>query len=172
MLRLFRTAPIVVVLIALSATAAFAHANADHDNDTDIVEDHMNYAEPVLFDGDVTTDCTVVGRDLILWELTGSDEVTYAELHIDEPEYSVTTRTATPYIWVTPRYDLDALDADADRIVGAISPDARLRVTICDATDPADTSGDTPWLPAATGIAGAALGMIGGRRLSGARSTS
>lgn len=169
MSRLIRVATIALGAVALTATTAFAHVDQTHE------DDNVDYANPVLFDGEVITDCSVIGTDMILWELTGSQGVTYAELHIDQPEASVTTRTATPYLWVTPRYDVDVIDADADRIVGDIDPAARLIATICDAVEPddvPDTNTGTRLLPVTTGIVGAALGMIGGRRLSGSRRTS
>lgn len=127
MVRAIRTCSLTLALFVLSATPAFAHVNHTH------ADDDVDYADPVLFDDDIITDCSVIGQDMILWELTGSSEVTYAELHIDEPEDSVTTRSAAPYIWVTLRYDLAAVDADADRIVGDIADDVRLTATICDA---------------------------------------
>ncbi|MEX2533523.1 MAG: hypothetical protein WD360_06125 [Nitriliruptoraceae bacterium] len=159
-------ATLAVALVALGTTAAFAHTSQTQERDV------TDYADPVLFDGEVNTDCSVVGTDMILWELTGSNGVTYAELHVDQPEASVTTRTAAPYIWVTPRYAMDLIDADVDRIVGDIDPSARLIATICDVADTNDTNTATPLLPVATGIAGAALGMIAGRRLTGSRKTS
>jgi len=156
--RIFCAASIAVSLLTLSATAAIAHTA-----DSDTHNDAQDYGEPVLFDGTVITDCAVIGADMILWELTGSAQLTYAELHIDTPKPSVTARNAAPYIWVTPRYDFALIDADADRIVGDIDANAQLIATICDDND---TVTSTPWLPYITGVVGAALGVIGGRRFT------
>lgn len=139
------------LLMFASAPAALAHAVHDHSDDAD-----TEYADPVLFDGEVINDCQVIGPDMTLWELTGSDAVTYAELHIDEPEPSVTSRTGAPYIFLTPRYDFALIEADVDRIVGDIAADARLTATVCD-----DTA--VPWLPIVTGVVGLALGVLAGR---------
>lgn len=155
--RLARTTLLALMLVSLSATAAFAHPGHSHD------DDDKDYADPVLFDGEIVTDCALTVPGIIRWELTGSDNVTYAELHIDEPEASVTSRNTPPYIFFTPRYDLDLVEADADRIVGEIDADARLIATVCDANDAQDESA-TPWLPAATGIAGLAVGVLLGRK--------
>jgi len=166
--RFIRATTFAVAVVALNTTAAFAHTGQAHDDDVD-------YADPVLFDGEIITDCSVVGTGMIVWELTGSADVTYAELHVDEPEASVIARTGAPYIWITPRYDIDLIEADADRIIGAIAADARLVATICDeagTTDATDPNANTPLLPVATGLAGAALGVIGSRRLASSRSTS
>ena len=161
MTRTFRTVRATRALIAFSATAAFAYPNHTH------ADDDKDYADPVLFDNDIVNDCSLIGPDMILWELTGSDGVTYAELHIDAPEASVTTRSFAPYLFVTPRYDFAVLEADVDRILGAITDDAQLIATIC---DPNGTG--APWLPYATGLFGISLGLIGGRRLAGPRTRS
>lgn len=139
------------LLMFASSPAALAHAVHDHSDDAAI-----EYADPVLFDGDVINDCQVVGADMILWELTGSDAVTYAELHIDEPEPSVTSRTAAPYIFLTPRYEFALIEADVDRIVGDIAADARVTATVCD-------NSAMSWLPIATGVVGLAVGVLAGR---------
>ena len=161
MKRTIRTALAILALIAFGTTAAFAHPNHTHD------DDDKDYADPVLFDNDIVNDCSLIGPDMILWELTGSDGVTSAELHIDAPEASVTTRSFAPYLFVTPRYDFAVLEADVDRILGDIADDAQLIATICDQTDTG-----APWLPYATGLFGISLGLIGGRRLAGPRTRS
>lgn len=175
------TATLTAALMMLSVGTAFGHAGHDHDDDHD-------YADPVLFAGETRQDCTLVNDTMIMWELTGSDAVTYVELHIDAPEASVTSRNAAPYIFVTPRHDLSTIEADADRILGEIAADAQLIATICDTpqssdsdtaapTDTDDTAAAanaddaaTPWLAAATGLAGLAIGTVGGRKLGAASS--
>jgi len=159
--RTIRTALAILALIAFGTTAAFAHPNHTHD------DDDKDYADPVLFDNDIVNDCSLIGPDMILWELTGSDGVTSAELHTNAPEASVTTRSFAPYLFVTPRYDFAVLEADVDRILGDIADDAQLIATICDQTDTG-----APWLPYATGLFGISLGLIGGRRLAGPRTRS
>jgi hypothetical protein len=159
--RTIRTALAILALIAFGTTAAFAHPNHTHD------DDDKDYADPVLFDNDIVNDCSLIGPDMILWELTGSDGVTSAELHTNAPEASVTTRSFAPYLFVTPRYDFAVLEADVDRILGDIADDAQLIATICD-----PNATDAPWLPYATGLFGISLGLIGGRRLAGPRTRS
>lgn len=151
--RLLSTTALLLGLLALAAPAALAHDDDDHDHDDDV-----EYADPVIWDGTSTVDCRLTGEGTIRWELTGSDDVTVAELHIDQPVRSVTSRNAPPYVWISDLHPLDEMDADADRITGDLGADATLVATTCPA------GGDDPSIAplALAGGGGLVLGLAGG----------
>jgi hypothetical protein len=110
-------------------------------------------------------DCTAAGQGTIVWTLTGSTGVEYAELHIDAPVRSVTTRNAAPYVWISPLYALDTIEVDVDRIVGELAEDARLDAVYC--PEGGEAIGQRANLAIGAGVvAGAALGLLVGRRRS------
>jgi len=153
------TATAAALLLVL-AGPALAHAGDDSHSHSD---DDIDYADPIVWDGVSTVDCAATGEGTILWTLTGSDDVTYAELHIDEPVRSVTSRNAPPFIWVSPFYALDTIDADVDRIVGELAADAQLVVVHCPEGGAADGAGLA--LPVGGSlIVGALLGLLVGSR--------
>jgi hypothetical protein len=152
-------------LVLATALPALAHgADDDHSHGMD----DADFADPVIWDGTAQIDCAAAGQGTMVWTLTGSTGVEYAELHIDEPVRSVTSRNAPPYVWVSPLYALAEIEVDADRIVGDLAATARLDVVYC---PEGGSSADTGTLVAGVGggaAAGAVLGLLIGRRRRGA----
>jgi hypothetical protein len=149
-------------LVLAAATPALAHSgDVSHSHGGD----DADFADPVVWDGVAARDCAAAGQGTIVWTLSGSDAVTFAELHIDEPVRSVTSRNAAPFVWVSPLYPLDEIEADADRITGELAATARLTAVYC----PEGGSSDAGTLAAGVGggvAVGAALGLLVGRRRS------
>lgn len=109
--------------------AAAADADAqdeDHDH-----EDGHDHADAVIWDGTATEDCSVAEPGTIVWELTEAEDAGYVELHIDEPEASVTSVDGPPHVWTSELYPLEDIEADADRIHGDIGDNAELLATYC-----------------------------------------
>lgn len=140
------------------------------------------FLDPFIWDGASSVDCRIAGEGTIVWTLTGSAGVEYAELHIDEPERTVTAKTGGPYVWISPLYALDGIDADVDRIVGTLDDDARFTAVTCpeggdmtavptpaaaptEQAEPATDDTTGLLLPVGGGVlAGAALGLLVGSR--------
>jgi len=166
-LRSLATASLIAAgLLLATAVPTLAHTDDGHgaDGHSHGPEDG-DFADPVIWDGSAQVDCTVAGEDTIVWTLTGSDGVEFAELHIDEPVRSVTSRNAAPYMWVSPLYALDEIEADADRILGDLSMNAALTATYC----PAGGAGEAGTTTLVAGVGGGAavgavLGLLVGRR--------
>ncbi len=151
-------------LVVASALPALAHAGDDSHSHGMGFED-ADFLDPVIWDGMATVDCAAAGEGTIVWTLTGSDGVEYAELHIDQPVRTVTARTGGPYVWISPLYPLDEIEADVDRIVGELADSSRFTAVYC----PDGGSGDTSTLLAGVGggiAVGAVLGLLVGRRRS------
>ncbi len=151
-------------LVVASALPALAHAG-DGAHSPVMGFDDADFLDPVIWDGLATVDCTAAGEGTIVWTLTGSDGVEYAELHIDMPVRTVTARTGGPYLWVSPLYPLDEIEADVDRIVGELADSSRFTAVYC----PEGGSGDSGTLLAGVGggiAVGAVLGLLVGRRRS------
>ncbi len=158
--RLLSTTVLISTTLALGTTAAVAH---DDGHGHDHGEAYGDYADAVIWDGQSTVDCRVTGEGTIRWELTGSDRVTHAELHIDEPVRSVTSRNAPPYVWVSDLYPLDQIEADADRITGDLADDAQLLATTC----PEGGVDESTVAPLAlSGAGGLVVGLLGAGRLA------
>ncbi len=156
-------------LIVASALPALAHAgDSSHSHGTGFED--ADFLDPVIWDGTATVDCSVAGEGTILWTLTGSAGVEYAELHIDEPVRTVTARTGGPYLWVSPLYPFDEIEADVDRIVGELAGDVRVTAVACpDGGDGEDGDASTLLAGVGGGVAvGAVLGLLVGRRRNGA----
>jgi len=171
MLARVAAATALAALALMSAAApALAHTGDDGHSHGGIpgFED-ADFLDPVIWDGTSSVDCRVAGEGSIVWTLTGSGDVEYAELHIDEPESTVVRRTGGPYVWISPLYPLDEIEADADRIVGVLAEDARLTAVTCpEGGDESSAAGLL--VPVGGGVlAGGALGMVVGSRR---RSTS
>jgi hypothetical protein len=152
----------LALLVILGATPALAHAEGG-DGHTHGFDD-AEFLDPIVWDGTSTVDCRAAAEGTIVWTLTGSDGVEYAELHIDEPVASVTARTGGPYVWISPLYPLDEIEADVDRIVGVLADGARFEAVAC--PDGGDGSGATALaLPIGGGVvAGGILGLLVGSR--------
>jgi hypothetical protein len=151
-------------LVVASALPALAHAGEGGHTHGMGFED-ADFLDPVIWDGMATVDCTAAGEGTIVWTLTGSEGVEYAELHIDEPVRTVTSRTGGPYLWVSPLYPLDEIEADVDRIVGELAASSRFTAVFC----PEGGSADSGTLLAGVGggiAVGAVLGLLVGRRRS------
>jgi len=151
-------------LVVASALPALAHAGDDSHSHGMGFED-ADFLDPVIWDGVATVDCAAAGEGTIVWTLTGSDGVEYAELHIDEPVRTVTARTGGPYVWISPLYPLDEIEADVDRIVGELAASSRFTAVYC----PEGGSSDSATLLAGVGggiAVGAVLGLLIGRRRS------
>lgn len=152
-------------LALLVAAPALAHGGeAEHSHNGMTGFEDADYLDPILWDGTSTVDCSVAGEGTIVWTLTGSDQVEYAELHIDEPESSIVRRTGGPYVWISPLYPLDRIEADVDRIVGVLADDAAFTAVTCpEGGEGADVTGLL--LPVGGGLlAGAAVGLLVGSR--------
>lgn len=126
----------VAVLVAaatvLLAGPALAHtADSDHSHGGLTGFEDAVFLDPIIWDGTSTVDCRLTGEGTISWTLTGSDDIEYAELHIDAPERSIVRRTGGPYVWVSPLYALDTIEADVDRIVGVLADDATFTAVTC-----------------------------------------
>jgi hypothetical protein len=153
----------VALLLALLATPAHAHGDGDHTHGGISGFEDADFLDPIIWDGSSSVDCRVAGEGTIVWLLTGSDGVEYAELHIDEPESTVTARTGGPYVWISPLYPLDAIEADVDRIVGVLADDARLDAVTC----PEGGEGRAAGLAVPVGggiVVGGVLGLLVGSR--------
>jgi LPXTG-motif cell wall-anchored protein len=120
-------------------------------------DDHgHDHADAINWDGDATEDCSIADPGTMVWELTEAEDAGYVELHIDEPEASVTSVDGPPHRWTSELYPLEEIEADADNIHGDLGDDAELLATYC----PADTlphTGGPVTLLALTGTA-----MVGG----------
>ena len=150
-------------MILASALPALAHTGDDSHSHGDDRFEGVEFADPVVWDEQATVDCAAAGQGTIVWTLTGSTGVEYAELHIDEPVRSIATRNAAPYVWISPLYPLDEIEADVDRIVGELAADARLDAVYC--PEGGDTAGQRSTLTLGAGVAvGAGLGLLIGRR--------
>jgi hypothetical protein len=164
-------AAVALALGLVLSTALPALADPGHDHGHSHGAEDGDFADPVIWDGSARLDCTVAGEDTIVWTLTGSAGVEYAELHIDEPVRSVTSRNAAPYVWVSPLYALDEIGADADRILGELSANATLNAVYCPAGGAGSAGPSTLITGVGGGVAvGAALGLLVGRRRSHADS--
>jgi hypothetical protein len=182
---------LAALLLLSAAGPALAHAGEDtHSHGGMTGFEDAVFLDPIIWDGTSTIDCRIAGEGTIVWTLTGSEGVEYAELHIDEPESSIVRRTGGPYVWVSPLYPLDEIEADVDRIVGVLATDARFTAVTCPeggvesgvATPAAAPSGpsipvedDTAGLllPVGGGVlAGAALGLLVGSRRRGTTATA
>jgi hypothetical protein len=173
-----------VALAALAVLAAggpaLAHSGeAEHSHGGMTGFEDADFLDPILWDGTSSVDCRVAGEGTIVWTLTGSEGVEYAELHIDEPVSSIVRRTGGPYVWISPLYPLDEIEADVDRIVGVITDDAVLLAVTCPeggAGASADSDGEDGagvLLPVSGGVlAGAALGLLVGSRRRGTSSAA
>jgi len=153
-------------LVLAAALPALAHGGeAGHTHG--MAFEGADFLDPIVWDGVAQVDCSAAGQGTIVWTLTGSDGVEYAELHIDEPVSSVTARSGGPYVWISPLYALDEIEADVDRIVGELSDDARFTATLC----PEGGSSDNGTLLAGVGggiAVGVVLGLLVGRRRTAA----
>jgi len=150
----------LAALLSLSlALPALAHTGGEpHSHERDMSERIL-----IEWDGTATEDCRATGEGTILWTLTGSDAVTYAELHIDEPAFSVTVRDGGPYIWISPLYPLDEISADVDWVDGPLADGAALTATTCSEGGSDDAAGLL--LPVGGGVlAGGVLGLLLGAR--------
>ncbi len=141
-------------LLVLAAVPAAADDDQGHD-----------HADAIIWDGTATEDCSVADPGTIVWELTEAEDAGYVELHIDEPEASVTSVDGPPHVWVTPLYPLEEIEADADNIHGELGEGAELLATYC-------PDGRLPHtgLPLAL-LAGLGLALIGGGSLLRRRSS-
>jgi hypothetical protein len=150
------------LLMALAAAPALAHGDGDHSHSHGFED--ADFLDPVLWDGTSSVDCRAAAEGTIVWTLTGSTGVEYAELHIDEPEATVTAKTGGPYVWISPLYPLDEIEADVDRIVGVLADDARVDAVTCpEGGDGGSAAGIA--LPVGGGVvAGAVLGLLVGSR--------
>ena len=158
--RLLAAIGLAALLSLALALPALAHAGGEpHSHERD-----MSERVKIDWDGTATEDCRATGEGTILWTLTGSGAVTYAELHIDEPVESVTVREGGPYIWISPLYPLDEIEADVDWVDGPLADGARLTATTC----PEGGAGGDGWLIGAAvvgvALAGGALGLLVGTR--------
>lgn len=178
------------MLLVAAAGPAFAHAGEDSHTHGGLTgfEDAV-FLDPIIWDGESTVDCRIAGEDTIVWTLTGSADVEYAELHIDAPERSIVRRTGGPYVWISPLYPLDEIEADVDRIVGVLADDAAFTAVTCPeggveeaAAEPTAAPSTTPSAPEAPAgsseddtaglllpvgggvLAGAVLGLLVGSR--------
>jgi hypothetical protein len=178
------------MLLLAAAGPALAHAGEDSHSHGGLTgfEDAV-FLDPIIWDGESTVDCRIAGEGTIVWTLTGSEGVEYAELHIDEPERSIVRRTGGPYVWVSPLYPLDEIEADVDRIVGELADDAAFTAVTCPeggveeaaaapsaapvatpaateaAAGPSDDGSAGLLLPVGGGVlAGAVLGLLVGSR--------
>ena len=159
----------VAALLSFSLVLpALAHAGGEpHSHERDMAD-----RVRIDWDGTATEDCRATGEGTILWTLTGSDAVTYAELHIDEPAESVTVREGGPYLWISPLYPLDEIEADVDWVDGPLADGAALTATTCPiggaaAAGAAASSSDASGLLVPVGggvLAGGALGLLVGSR--------
>jgi hypothetical protein len=152
------------LLIGVLATPALAHGDADHSHGGMTGFEDAEFLDPILWDGTSRVDCSAAAEGTIVWTLTGSAGVEYAELHIDEPESSIVRRTGGPYVWISPLYPLDEIEADVDRIVGVLADGARVDAVTCpEGGEGSDAAGLA--LPVGGGVvAGAALGLLVGSR--------
>ena len=187
--RFLATLGIAALLSLALALPALAHAGGEpHSHERDMAD-----RVRIDWDGTATEDCRATGEGTILWTLTGSDAVIYAELHIDEPVFSVTVRDGGPYLWISPLYPLDEIEADVDWVDGPLADGAALTATTCpeggaapaaddsataaadeatatpaaDATPAGDALGDGAGLllPVGGGVlAGGAIGLLVGSR--------
>lgn len=183
------TAALAASVLLAAAGPVLAHAGEDAHTHGGLsgFEDAV-FLDPLIWDGASSVDCRIAGEGTIVWTLTGSAGVEYAELHIDEPERTVTAKTGGPYVWISPLYALDGIEADVDRIVGTLDDDARFTAVTCpeggdmtavptpattptESAEPAEppepaTDGTTGLLlPVGGGVlAGAALGLVVGSR--------
>jgi hypothetical protein len=151
------------LLLAALATPALAHGASDHSHSSDFED--ADFLDPIIWDGTSSVDCRAAAEGTIVWTLTGSEGVEYAELHIDEPESSIVRRTGGPYVWISPLYPLDEIEADVDRIVGELASSSRFTAVYC----PEGGSADSATLLAGVGggiAVGAVLGLLVGRRRS------
>ncbi|TVR31516.1 MAG: hypothetical protein EA388_13390 [Nitriliruptor sp.] len=111
--------------------AAPASADDDHDH---------GHADAIIWDGNTTEDCSIADPGTIVGELTETEEAGYVELHIDEPEDSVTPVDDPPHVWVSELFPLEEIATDADNIHGDLGEGAALLATFCPAVsdDPVD----------------------------------
>ncbi len=163
--RLSAAALLAALLTFAIALPASAHAGDDgHSHGHSHGFEDADFLDPVIWDGTSTVDCRAAAEGTIVWTLTGSAGVDYAELHIDEPEKTVTAKTGGPYVWISPLYPLDEIEADADRIVGVLADGARLDAVTCPEGGVAESSAGL-LLPVGGGVlAGGALGLLIGAR--------
>lgn len=125
--RILAAVGVAALLSVALALPALAHTGGEpHSHERDMTE-----RVRIDWDGTATEDCRATGEGTILWTLTGSDAVLYAELHIDEPVFSVTVRDGGPYLWISPLYPLDEISADVDWVDGPLADGARLTATTC-----------------------------------------
>ena len=156
---------LATLLLLAAAGPALAHAGEEtHSHGGMTGFGDAVFLDPMIWDGESSVDCRIAGEGTIVWTLTGSESVEYAELHIDEPVSSIVRRTGGPYVWVSPLYPLDEIEADVDRIVGALADDARFTAVTCPEGGVEDDAAGL-LLPVGGGVlAGAALGLLVGSR--------
>lgn len=165
--RLLAALGVAALLSLALALPALAHGDHGHSHSHSHGLSHERDPDnrvKIDWDGTATEDCRATGEGTILWTLTGSAAVTYAELHIDEPVFSVTVREGGPYLWISPLYPLDEIEADVDWVDGPLADGARLTATTC----PEGGAGGDGWLIGAAvvgvALAGGALGLLVGSR--------
>jgi len=139
---------ITVLTLAMLVASAPAWAADGHGHD---------HADAIVWDGNAIEDCSVADPGTIRWELTEAEDAGYVELHIDEPEASVTSVDGPPHVWVSDLYPLDQIEADADAIHGDIGGGAQLIATYC----PAGTLPHTGMPTTAVALLGAAMLALG-----------
>jgi hypothetical protein len=162
---------VITIAAALLLPTGIAHAHADggshgHSHGTDDGRDPATRVK-IEWDGTGTEDCRATGEGTILWTLTGSDAVIYAELHIDEPVFTVTVRDGGPYLWISPLYPLEEIAADVDWVDGPLEDGARLTATTCPegGSAAAARSATDLLLPVGGGVlVGGVLGLLVGSR--------
>jgi hypothetical protein len=153
-----------LVLLAVSGPVLAGPSDGSHSHGGLTGFEDAVFLDPIIWDGESSVDCRIAGEGTIVWTLTGSESVEYAELHIDEPVSSIVRRTGGPYVWVSPLYPLDEIEADVDRIVGALADDARFTAVTCPEGGVEDDAAGL-LLPVGGGvIAGAALVLLVGSR--------
>lgn len=153
-----------LVLLAVSGPVLAGPSDGSHSHGGMTGFEDAVFLDPIIWDGESSVDCRIAGEGTMVWTLTGSESVEYAELHIDEPESSIVRRTGGPYVWVSPLYALDRIEADVDRIVGALADDARFTAVTCPEGGVEDDAAGL-LLPVGGGVlAGAALGLLVGSR--------
>lgn len=140
---------VTLLTVALLFVGVPAGAAEDHGHD---------HADAIVWDGSATEDCSVADPGTITWELTDAQNAGYVELHIDEPEASVTSVEGPPHVWVSDLYPLDEIEADADGIHGDVGEGAALLATYCPGGTLPHTGGATILL-AFLGVAMIAGGM-------------
>lgn len=94
----------VAVLVAAPAVADDSHTHGEGEHDVALWEGA----------GSDALDCDELDSGQIRWQLDPGryHDLTRVELHIDEPVASATIAQGPPFVWVTPYYELDHIEAD------------------------------------------------------------